>query len=271
MTKIVVWIKNHRIASTLILIMVLAVFITAVIKTNNTDNVLLSSPLKKGSIIESVYGIGTVTAVKTYQIRSGVTSTVIKLLVREGDKVKKGDKLIIMDPSTVFSAPFDGTITFLPVKVGENVFPQAVLMSVVDLSDRYLVVTLEQQGALRVRQGQKAKLSFDSLRSERFDGVVESIYSHDNNFLVRIKTSNLPEQILPGMTVDVAIGISERKDVLLAPLAAIEDNKVFVKRGAKRLTPVKIKTGIIDGTVAELISDEVREGDVLAIRKKVSP
>lgn len=271
MNTILTWIKKHRIFSIFAMAIAIggALFILSKSKTN--ANILLTEPLKKGDIVESVYGIGTVTATKTYQIRSGVTSTVVKLLVREGDQVKKGDKLIVMDPSTVFSAPFDGTITFLPVKIGENVFPQAVLMSVVDLSDRYLVVTLEQQGALRVRQGQKAKLSFDSLRNASFEGTVESVYSHDNNFLVRIKTSDLPAQILPGMTVDVSIGISERKNVLLAPVAAIEDGKVYVQKGSRRLTPVVIKMGIVDGSIAELISDEIHEGDILAIRHKVRP
>lgn len=251
------------------IVVLLAVFF--ILKSKQNEDLLLTPPLKKGSILESVYGIGTVTATKSYQIRSGITSTVVRLFVREGDSVKKGDKLAAMDPPTVFLAPFDGTVTYLPVKVGENVFAQAVIMNVVDLADRYLVVTLEQQGALRVRQGQKSKLSFDSLRNETFDGVVESIYSHDNSFLVRIQTPHLPPQILPGMTVDVSIGINEKKDVLLAPVAAIEDGKVYVQRGSSRPILVKVKTGIVDGATAEVISDELREEDRLVIRKKVGP
>jgi len=65
------------------------------------------------------------------------------LYVKEGDTVKKGDPLIKIDDS-VFPAPFDGTVTFLPYKIGEIVYPQSSALSLVDLRDRYLVVSLDR-------------------------------------------------------------------------------------------------------------------------------
>jgi multidrug efflux pump subunit AcrA (membrane-fusion protein) len=229
----------------------------------------LSEPIKKGLIVESVYGIGTVTAIRSFQLKLGVTSTIQRVFVKEGDQVTRDQRLVDLD-GVVFNAPFSGTITLLPFKTGETVFPQAVILSLVDLQDRYVLVTLEQQAALRVRRGQKAKLSFDSLREESYDGLVEAIYSSDNNFFVRIGIGGLPSQILPGMTADVAIGITEHRDALIVPVAAIDAGKVYVKRGLGTST-VAVQTGIIDGAMAEIVGGDVREGERLAIRKKVGP
>lgn len=226
-----------------------------------------TEPIQRGTILESVYGIGTVTARKSYQVKSGVTNYIRKLYVREGDKVQKGDRIIDLEGAT-FNAPFDGTVTWVPVKVGELAFAQAVMVSLVDLTDRYLIVSLDQRGALRVKNGQKAKISFDSFRDETYDGLVESIYSNENNFLVRIDVSKFPAQILPGMTADVAIGIAEHKNVLVVPTTALSDGKVLVKGSNGKPKPVEVQIGIVDGVMAEVTSEDLHEGDRLAIQKK---
>jgi multidrug efflux pump subunit AcrA (membrane-fusion protein) len=131
------------------------------------------------------------------------------------------------------------------------------------------LVNLEQQGAIRVRRGQVARLSFEGMRNQTFEGKVESVYSHDTNFLVRIDTSKLPPQVLPGMTADVAIGIQEHDDALLIPVAAMTADSVYLKRSTGGTKQVKVKTGIIDGAMAEVLSGDVHPGDRLVIQKKV--
>ncbi len=256
---------------TLIALMI-TVAIFSIFKFSQKRNQLLAltEPLVKGSALESVYGIGTVTANRSFQLKPGVTTSVLKLYVKEGDQVKKGARLVDLSDMNPVHSPFDGTITFLPAKVGETVFAQSVVLSVVDLTDRYIIVSLEQRAALRVVQNQKAKINFDSMRNQSFDGIVQAIYSNDNNFFVRIGADNLPPQILPGMTGDVAISIAEHKDVLLVPVAAIESGKVYVDLGHGRSKQVNIKIGVVDATMAELIEGDLREGDRLQIRKKIS-
>lgn len=240
-------------------------------RSRQVQSIVLTDPIKKGSILESVYGIGTVTATHSFQLKPGVTTNILKLYVREGDQVKKGARLVELSDMTPVSAPFDGTITFLPSKEGETVAPQSVVLSLVDLRNPYLIVSLEQRAALRVLQGQKAKINFDSMRDQSFDGVVQAIYSNENNFFVRIGVEKLPNQILPGMTGDVAIEIREHQNVLLIPIAAIESGKVFVDKGRGTSRKVEIQTGIVDATMAELTSGNVAEGDRLVIRKKITP
>lgn len=253
-----------------IIIPIVAVVVIAAIalRKQSSNQYQITDPIKRSNIVESVFGIGTVTAKNSYQLKVGITSGVSAIFVREGEQVQKGQRLITLEGGTSFSAPFDGTITYLPVKVGETVFPQSIVMSVVDLLDRYLIVSLEQRAAMRVRVGQKARISFDSQRDLTFEGIVQAVYSNESNFLVRITVNSLPNQILPGMTADVAITIGEHKDALVIPIAAIENSEVMVKSGSSKKS-VPVKTGIVDGAYAEIVSGDLKEGDQLFLRQKI--
>ena len=48
---------------------------------------------KIGDVVESIYGLGTVTADQTYRFRAGVNSIVGKVFVKEGDLVQPRDPL----------------------------------------------------------------------------------------------------------------------------------------------------------------------------------
>lgn len=229
-----------------------------------------SEPLKRGIIIESVYGIGTVTANHSFQIRPGVSVTIYEIFVDEGDIVKKGDALVRLDDN-IYTAPFDSTVTSLPFKVGENLYPQDIALSLVDLNDRYLVASLEQQGALRVRAGQKVKINFDTLRDYTYEGSVDAIYSNKSNFLARISVAEFPPMILPDMTADIAVEIRRQENGLLIPVAALEQGKyVWRKRGAGAPKRVDVKTGIMDRAMAEIVSGDLAVDDRVLIRKELS-
>lgn len=225
----------------------------------------LSEPLRRGRVVESVYGIGTVTAAKSFSLKPGVTTTIRGLWVKEGDEVARGQRLVDLDGAT-FAAPFAGTVTFAPFKIGETVFMQAIVVSVVDLRDRYVVVSLEQRASMRVRRGQKAKLSFENARERVYEGRVEAVYSNEGGFLVRIGVAGLAPEILPGMTADVAIAVDERDGVLTIPIAAIEDGRVRVMRpGAAKPLSIPVKTGLADEAAAEVVEGELGEGDRLVL------
>jgi multidrug efflux pump subunit AcrA (membrane-fusion protein) len=264
MKAFIAWIKTNKWAAILVLVVLMIGIVFGLRNAKRKDEASLSEPLKRGAISDSVYGIGTVTANRSLQVKSGVTSTILDLYVKEGDLVKKGARLVKLDGVGDFLAPFSGTITSLPFKTGETVFGQSIIMTLTDLSDRYVVVSLEQVAVLRVKVGQVAKISFDGMRDVSYEGVVHSIYSNGPNFLVRINTDGLPSEILPGMTGDVAILIQEHQDALSVPVAAIQGGKVLVREGGNE-RPVEIKTGFVDGAFAEVTSPGLSVGDRLVI------
>lgn len=220
---------------------------------------------RRGPVVESVYGMGTVTANRTFQLKVGVTTNIRDLFVKEGDSVKAGAALLSLDDAGVQRAPFNGTVTAINYKSRETVFPQMPILSMADLHDVYVVVSLEQQGAIRVLRDQKALLSFESLRGQKAHGIVRAIFPTEGQFLVHIEVSDLPSGILPGMTADVAIEVARKQDALLVPVAAISAGQVIVLRDGHR-KKTEIKVGSIDGQWAEVLSGDVREGEPLIVR-----
>lgn len=230
----------------------------------------LSEPIQRGTIVDAVYGIGTVTATRRMSYNPLVGNNVRQNFVREGDQVKKGGLLAQTDDGNMLRAPFDGIMNYLPYRPGENAYATTPMFIFTDMTNRYIVVSMEQQGALRVMVGQDAKLSFDSLRQKTYDGKVAAVYSYSNNFLARIDSVDLPAPVLPDMTCDVAIVIGVHKNALLIPVVAFDNGKVWVKRGKSLPHPVPVKLGVIDGTSAEVLDGDIQAGDQVMIRDKVS-
>lgn len=229
----------------------------------------LTDPLHRGQIIDAVYGIGTVTAYKRFSFNPQISNTVTKSFVMEGDSVSKGQPLITTETGVLHRAPFDGVVNYFPYRTGENAYPTTPMMVFTDMSDRYILVSMEQQGAMRVKVGQTARVSFDSLRDQVFSGKVSAVYSYSSNFYARIDSINLPPFILPDMTCDVAIVIGVHDDALLIPATAFLNGKVWVKRGKGIPRETSVKLGVIDGNTAEVVEGDVRPGDRVLVRTKV--
>lgn len=220
---------------------------------------------KWGPIVEAVYGIGTVTPSHIYQVKYGVAATLEEIYVREGDLVKAKAPLMRID-RRVIAAPFEGTVTAIPFNVGENVFAGTPLLTLTDLKQLYLQVSLEQQGALRVKAGQNVQISFDSLRGMKIAGRVRTIYPNADQFLARVEVSNLPAEILPGMTADVAIEVDKKDHVQLIPIQAVSSGKIMVRQGGRR-KKLDIKVGNIDGQWAEVLSPELPSETEILLQK----
>ncbi len=221
---------------------------------------------KMGPIVEAIYGIGTVSPRQTFRARVGVANTLSRVFVKEGDLVKKGAPLLSFISGPTLMAPFSGTVTSLPYNVGENVFPETPALTLEDLSDRYVVATLEQQGAIRVVKGQPVSLSFESIRNQTFKGHVRAIFPQKSQFIVHIECPELSAEILPGMTADVAIEVARRESALLVPVIAVSSGKILVIKN-HRPEKIDIQVGSIDGEWAEVLSKNLSESDEVVIKK----
>jgi len=256
------FIKKNKIGFALGLLLVFVGFSALSYRLINPQNYVKP---KRGDVVESTYGLGTVTADKTFRVRTGITVSVRKIFVAEGDVVKVGTPLVEFDENTVKST-IDGTVTGVFYKPGEVVSAQSSVMTVTNLEHLFLEVSLEQQSVLRIKKDQSVAISFESLRSEKYQGVVASVYPRENQFIVRIELKDWPQGVLPGMTADVAILVGMKKAVLLAPLKSIVAGQITrLRAGNKERVPVKL--GIVDGEWAELLSDNILESDEILLRR----
>lgn len=113
---------KHRWQTLFLILILLVATGTVFARYRAKVNVQTIRPMR-GPIVEAVYGLGTVAATRTYDLKLGVTNRVERLFVTEGQKVEKGAKLLAMLDGGVQRAPFAATVTALPFKVGETIFP----------------------------------------------------------------------------------------------------------------------------------------------------
>ncbi|TGK02719.1 HlyD family efflux transporter periplasmic adaptor subunit [Leptospira langatensis] len=240
------------------LVPILLILIVLFWRTRNSHKDV--SEIIQGSIIESVYGLATVTSSDVYHLRVAVPSSIRKIFVEEGDQVKEGTPLVEFDSFGTMRSPLDGVVTKVAYETKETVVPQTPVVTVMDLRKRYLIVSLEEKGAVKIQKGQKVRIRFEALGEQNFNGEVRSVYPADGQFQVHITPENIPPQILPGMTADVAIQTSAKENVILVPIKGISSGKINILENGKVNTK-EIRTGLVNSEYAELISGEVKLGD----------
>ena len=248
------------IAATAVVIIAAAVAMY-IVQSRKTEYV---SP-KYGPIVEAIYGLGKVKTDGVFEVKLGVIKTIEKLYVREGDIVKKGAPLIRFEGDLLFRAPFAGTITNTPFHEDQYVFPQQVAVRMEDLATKYIEVSLEQQGALRVKAGLPVRVVFESIRGEVLTGKVSAVFSRNDEFLAHIDVP-LADNVLPGMTADVAIEVDRKEKVLLVPLSAISDGRIKIRRDGNRKI-VKLKIGSVDGNWAEVLEGDIELDDKIIVSR----
>ncbi|AOP33793.1 secretion protein HlyD [Leptospira tipperaryensis] len=217
---------------------------------------------KVGSIVELVYSLGTVKSDRVYHLKLGVTSSIRKIFVKEGEVVREGQELLISDSGSNFRAPFSGTITSLPFQEGEVVMPGAPVLTMMDLKKTYILLSLDQDSVLRIRPGQRAELSFETIRGNKVLGKVNKVYPSDGQFYVRVDVDSMPEGTLPEMTADVAVEVARKENALLIPVKAVEKGKIRVRRNGKILN-LDAKVGAVDGEWCEVLDNVVLETDTV--------
>lgn len=258
-------IKQHLFLS-ILLSAVSLIVVSLILLTITKNNISYIKP-KRGPIIEAIYGLGKVKPEKHYDVKIAIIKQVNKIYVQEGSSIKKGEPLIEMTGNLIFYAPFNGTVTAINFSESQQVFPQQTILRMEDIQNKYIEVSLEQQGALRVAPGQTVKVIFESIRGEALNGKVTSIFPQNDEFLAHITVDGLKRNVLPGMTADVAIEIGRKDNALLAPLSAITSGRIRVLRnGKKQVVPITI--GNVDGNWAEVVDGDLLDNDDIIVKKK---
>jgi macrolide-specific efflux system membrane fusion protein len=219
-----------------------------------------------GPIVEAVYALGTVRSDSVYNLKMGVAATVKRLYVIEGQRVKGSSPLVAGDTGMVFRAPFGGTVTKIHCEEGEVVMPGAPLLTLMDLNRTYVLLSLDQNSALRMQKDMKAQLSFETLRGKLLHGTVESIYPSNGQFLARINVKEIPPGILPEMTADVAIEVSRKEKALLVPLSSVNEGMVTVLRNGKKRRS-KVVIGAVDGAWGEVLEGDILPADWIILNR----
>ena len=149
----------------------------------------------------------------------------------------------------------------------EIVMPGSPILIMKTTKDHHVELIMDQESVLRIQPGLKAELSFESLRSRRIQGVVSRVYSSAGEFVVEVESDEMPEEVLPDMTADVAIEVARREDVMLIPQRAVQRGQVqVIRNGLKKRVPIKI--GAADAEWVEVLDDSLQMDDRIIIPRR---
>lgn len=171
-------------------------------------------------------------------------------------------------------ATFDGTVTDVQIKPGDQVSVGKVAFRLDDLSKYLVDVRVSEVDINRVAMGQSVLLTFDAIQGEEYRGVVTQIANTSTlnqgvvEYLVTVELQNTDGKVKPGMTAAVNIVVEELENVLLVPNRAVRlldgARVVYVLRN-NVLTPVRITLGASSDMESEVVDGDLTSGDVVVL------
>ena len=147
---------------------------------------------------------------------------------------------------TVYEAPFDGVVTYVPVHEGETVVvgiqnsPGSTLMTLADLSVITAEVQVDETDIVNVKLGQTADVTIDAIPGKTFKGEVTEIGDNAivrstglatsqstassqeaKDFKVVVRLKEPPQNIRPGLSATAKITTGTRSNTLTIPIQAL--------------------------------------------------
>ena len=206
---------------------------------------------------------------------------------------------------TKIYSPVDGVVVAKNVEKGQTVAASYQTPSIAeiarDLKQMQVEVNVDEADIGSVKVGQRAEFTVDAYTDATFTGSVTQVRISPKSsnsvvsYTVIVKVNNDEEKLMPGMTANVSLIVTEKNDILLVPnaalrfnpnvntnvqapmgprrrggnVAAVETPGVYVLMNKK---PVKIEVekGITDGTRTEILSG-VEEGTEVLVGFNLQP
>ena len=260
--------------------------------------------VERGDIELHFMDSGELTPKTFVDVASKVSGRVIELFVDEGTRVRKGDKLAVIQPGrteaeayvpTTLTAPIDGVVMRYQdrssnnsqegrlSKLGEYVTglmesqTPTYLMTVADLSRLVVKMKISEMDILKLKEGMDVKVTVDALPGQDFPSKVTLVSPQaekDNNnlknFKVEVTLLKSAARLKPGMTARVDGLLDSRKKVLKLALSGVfeeggkEFGYVVAAEGKPAKTPLKL--GLRSEMDVEVL-EGVKEGDKLLTEK----
>ncbi|RIE11080.1 efflux RND transporter periplasmic adaptor subunit [Candidatus Cryosericum hinesii] len=181
----------------------------------------------------------------------------------------------------VVKAPWDGVITSLNVRVGDQATSATSATTattatvIADTSGWNVQAYVDELDVLHVKAGQDASVTMDAYPNQTFKAKITYVgttlvatSSSVNAYAIKIQFTNPPTTLVAGMTADASITTSSAKGVLAVPVESIlsENGKNYVTvisvdaSNKRTTTRTEVKTGIEGDVYVQIISG-LKAGD----------
>lgn len=175
-------------------------------------------------------------------IASRISGRITRLAVKEGDRVAEGDFLLEVEsrlvgdppPKLQFKSPIAATVYEQPIFTGDSVEPNARLLTLVDLSELYIVGRLYEGQVAQVKKGQSVRIRAEAYPDDAFTGTVEGytprLDPETRTLGVRVRVANPDQKLLPNMRATLHIVTAQADSAITVPLSAVlgEAGNLFV-------------------------------------------
>ncbi|NOS67249.1 MAG: efflux RND transporter periplasmic adaptor subunit, partial [Candidatus Peribacteraceae bacterium] len=210
---------------------------------------------------------------KQSALESAIGGTDINIKLKQNDVAQRSASLqktskVLKDYE--LRSPFDGILTHLDYKVGDNLLDTGDTEYAVLQNPDFIVVTipLDQVDVVRVRTGLSASIILDALPGQTFTGIIDQIdpapieQSGVVSYNVSVKLPTPKDlTILSGMTATVQIETAKKENALAVPNLAIRRDASGAATVQKTTgESVTVETGMTDGRITEILSG-LQEGD----------
>jgi membrane fusion protein, macrolide-specific efflux system len=269
---------------------------------NNSGEVIREISPHTGSIQTLVSSTGSVLPKNRLELIPPVAGRIESILVKEGDKVKKGQTLgwlssteraALLDAAQgqgeeklkywqevykaiALIAPIDGEVIVATIQPGQTVTTSTAALV---LSDKLIVrADVDETDIGKIKVGQQAFISLDAYPDTKIKATVEHIYYESTtvNNVTIYKIDILPEEVLPffrsGMNANVDFVVENKENALLIPQEAIKsengENYVLVKSSdGKELVVNPVTLGITQDKFVEITSG-LSVNDTVVVKSK---
>lgn len=205
----------------------------------------------------------------------------------------KLEKLKSQFAAATIRAPQDGLVVYAtslerggwggrgdgPLQIGQQVFPNQLMMILPDTSSMVAAVRVQESLAGRVRPGQPASVKIDAAGGRIFRGTVESIGVmaetggwRDPNlreYTVRVAVDPAGADLKPAMRAEALITLGSVDEAIAVPVQAVFNDGavhyVYTPQGG-RFVRVPVKLGRRSDTLAEIRAG-VDEGAAVLLRE----
>ncbi len=229
------------------------------------------------SVIETLDTNGDIDGIEHINLFSDYPGKMTRVVVREGDEVRKGQTLASINRDVVvqrfedypIKSLINGIVGKVYLKHGETVSTVAPVISVVNINQMKCTIKLIEKDLAKIKLGQRAEITVDSYPHIVFVGKVAEIspvldpMSRSAEIILHINNTLYPKTPLkPGMYAAVKIAIKTHEKNLLVPFSSVltEDSGkkyIFVADENLHAQKIYVETGVVKNYGNDTSKDKI--------------
>jgi HlyD family secretion protein len=180
---------------------------------------------------------------------------------------------------TVLLAPFDGVVADTFIEEGEwtspspPALPIPPVLDLIDTRSIYVSAPMDEVDSGRIKKGQSARVSVDSLPGKHFAARVVEVAPYVTDRLEQNRTVEIELELddaqvagglLPGTSADAEVILSVRENVLRVPTSSLLEGGRVLVLAEGRLAERKLELGLRNWDLTEVVGG-LAEGDRVVV------